>query len=285
MPNASALPCSRSTPSPAAVAAMSAGTPALFALRPITESANSAGVPADIAATAAGDGVLREQGSALAFGTVRLGAIYVPTNEVCDPFEFLDGVARVTPYGGSGGWTYVIDGTSGHPGQIRVDSSGTSGGSAGFYSPSSLILASGTSIEFVFYVGNDATGAIVRIGFSDSTSGTADPANGVFCEYSKAVSANIRYRARKASVSTETTTGTAFSLSAWKKVRISYDGTNATFEYGTSGGSYSTLGTIASANLPTAVIRPWFFVTQATAGAYTYADVDFMWPRMWGLAR
>lgn len=220
----------------------------------------------------------------MVFSTVRLGEIYVPTNEVCDPFEFLDGVARVTPYGTSG-WAYAIDGTSGHPGQIRVDSSSTSGGSAGFYSPSSLILAAGFSIEFVFYVGNDATGTIVRFGLSDSTSGTADPTNGVFFEYSKAVSANIRYRARKASVSTETTTGTAFALSAWKKGRITYDGTNATFEYGTSGGSYSKLGTIAAANLPTAAIHPWFFVTQASAGAYTYADVDFMWPRMWGLAR
>ena len=255
------------------------------ALTVIGRSANSTGNVADIAATAAGDGVLRESGSSIGFGTVRLGAIFVPTNEVCDPFEFLDGVQRVFTYGGSGGATYAIAGTSGHPGQIRVDSSGTSGGSAAFYTPSSLILASGFSVEFVFYAGNDATGAIFRMGLSDSTSGTADPTNGVFCEYSKAVSANIRYRARKASVSADNTSSTAFAFSAWKKVRISYDGTNATFEYGTSGGSYSTLGTIAAASLPTAAVAPWFFVTQGAAAAYTYADVDFMWPRMWSLAR
>lgn len=249
---------------------------------------NAAGVstnPGDIAATAASDGVLREQGSGLAFGTVKLGAIYVPSNELVVVEDFMFGTSQVWTYNVVPGASYPIAGSAGHPGVLRSDSSSTSGGGAGVYTASSFILEAGDVIEWVFYAANDAVGAIFRMGLSDATSGSADPANGVFCEYSKAVSANIRYRARKASVSTDNTSGTAFAFSAWKKVRISYDGTNATFEYGSSGGSYSTLGTIAAANLPTAAITPWFFVTQATAGAFTYADLDLLTFRKWNLGR
>lgn len=256
------------------------------ALTVIGRSANSTGNVADIAATAAGDGILREQGSALAFGTIRLGAVFVPGNEVCFVDDFMSGVAQWFTFGTSGGATYATAGTSGHPGAVRVDSSSSSGGVAGLYLPSSMILASGDVLEWVFYAGNDATtGTVIRIGLSDGTSGSSDPANGVFIEYAKATSANVRYRARKASVSSDNTSGTAFAFSAWKKVRISYDGTNATFEYGTSGGSYSTLGTIAAANLPTAAITPYIMVTQATASAFTYVDADLCFLRKWNVAR
>lgn len=269
-------------------ASAGSNTTSFRAMAALSVLGNTAGVstnPGDIAATAASDGVLREQGSALAFGTLRLGSVFVPGNEVCFADDFLTGIQTWFTFGSSGGASYAIAGTSGHPGAARVDSSSSSGGVAGLYLPSSMILASGDVLEWVFYAGNDATGTVMRIGLSDGTSGSADPANGVFIEYAKATSANVRYRARKASVSADNTSSTAFAFSAWKKVRISYDGTNATFEYGTSGGSYSTLGTIAAASLPTAAITPYIMVTQASAGAYTYLDADLCFLRKWNVAR
>lgn len=185
-----------------------------------------------------------------------------------------------------GGWTNAVAGANAavfstpatlaaNPGVMRVSSGSDSGGSACAYSTPTCLFFAGTFVwEGIVSLLLDSVGTVMRLGVSTMTTGTADPVDGVFFEYSKANSANWRIRARKASVSTTTTTSTAVSFSGFIKLRITYDGTTATFFV-----NGSSVGTIASANIPTAAVHPFVFVTQSTAAGWTTIDVDRVFVR------
>lgn len=183
---------------------------------------------------------------------------------------------------GSGGAAYSSAATAAsNPGIMRVSSGATSGGSVCARSSSSCVFFSGTlTWEAVVLCGADSTGTVMKLGLSNLTTGTADPTDGVFFDYTKATSANWRIRAIKASVSTTTTSSTAVAFGSYVKLKITFDGSTA--EFFVNG---SSIGTIASANCPVVVLHPFFFVTQATSSAFTYIDVDRLFLRMTGLSR
>lgn len=249
------------------------------ALSIMGRSANSSGVVADIAATAAGDGVLRESGGNIGWGGIQLGKVWDPANECVVFEEFLDATTTWAQASGSGGGAYSTAGSTSHPGVFRLGAGATSGGYVGLYCSSGALVFAGTlSWEAVVYLSNDATGAKMRIGFSDGHT-ASDPSNGVFFEYKKAESATWRIRCGASTTYTTTTTGTAVAFSSWVKLKITYDGTTATFYV-----NGSSVGTITT-NIPTAKVEPAFFVTHTTTNAYTTLDVDYSFLRMAGLAR
>lgn len=249
------------------------------ALSVIGRSGGTNGAVADIAATAAGDGVMRESGGTIGWGQIQLGKAWLPSDECVYHEEFMTNTLTWAQASGSGGGAFSTTATSGHPGIMRCGAGGTSGGYVGIYSTTGAIVFAGTlTWEGLVYITNDATGAKVRCGFADGYV-VADPANGVFFEYAKASSANWRIRTANASTYTTTTSGTAVTFNAWVKLKITFDGTTATFYV-----NGSSIGTITT-NLPTAVVAPSFFVTHSTLNAYTTVDVDYSFLRMSSLAR
>ena len=204
---------------------------------------------------------------------------WVPSTE---SVLFLDWHGGTNPWSsnnGVGGASYSTPGSAGHPGVWRVSSGASSGGYSTTYdSTGCMTLAAGLTWETLVYLSGDAVGAKVRIGLSDGVA-VADPSNGVFFEYAKDIGANWRIRSGKAGVYTTTTSGTAVGFGAWKKLKITFNGT--TIEFFLGGVS---LGTITT-NIPTAVMAQSYFATQATAGAYTSVDVDYTFLRQTGLAR
>lgn len=187
-----------------------------------------------------------------------------------------------TSSNGSGGAAYSTPtAAAANPGVMRVSSGGTSGGSCCARPASSVCFFTGTMTwEAIVTCGADAVGAVMRLGLSNLTTGTADPTDGVFFDYTRASSANWRIRARKASADVTTTSSTAVAFGSYIKLRITFDGTTATFSVnGTS------IGTIAAADCPVVVLHPFFFVTQSTASAFTYIDVDRLFFRQTGLSR
>ena len=124
-----------------------------------------------------------------------------------------------------------------------------------------------------------AAGSTYRIGLTDMSTGTADPANAIMLEFVKDTSANWRYRATKASTTSTNTSSTAVTT-GWHRFKITYAGGTATFYVdGTS------LGTISSSTyLPTAAVSPTFFAT-CSAASYAWLDVDYCKVTITGLSR
>lgn len=259
------------------------------ALSVIGRSANSTGVPADIAATGFSGGVLREANRVLGFGVMQLGLAWNPGDESVYFEEFrTNAIGGWAQGSGSGGAAYSAAGSSGHPGVMRVSSGASSGGWVHAYDSGDSMVLTGAAAPNLFVWEAcvqclyDSTGTVMRLGLSDGRSGTgtAAPNNGVYFEYRKDTSANWRYCTTKAGTGTPTTSSTAVNLvGGWVKLRIEFDGTTVTFYV--NGTSIGTLTT----NLPTANIAPWFFCTQTTAAAFTAIDVDYVFIRQPGLAR
>lgn len=183
----------------------------------------------------------------------------------------------------SGGASYATpDPTVNNPGIMRVSGGGTSGGSSCAYPFGSCMrLVAGTTWEAVVAPRFDATtGTVLRLGISSLTTGTSEPANGVFFEYRKDTSANWRIRSGSSSTYTTTTSSTAVAFGSFLKFRITYDGTTLTFSV-----NGVSLGTITT-NIPTAAtMHPFFFATHATAAAFTLMDVDLVTVHQTGLSR
>jgi len=219
----------------------------------------------------------------LATGT-SIGAATDPVSEYYRLWDFDDQSVSGSGWGNwnaSGGGAYGPGAVTGAYGVLRTSSGGTSGGYCGAYPYNGLVpaLAANTTLEARVWLGGDATGAKIRFGFCDATSGSGDPTNGVFFEYAKDLSANWRIRSGKASTYTSTTSSTAAAFGSWIKLKITFDGTTLTFLVnGTS------IGTITT-NVPTAAVHPFFFATQATASAWTYIDSDWCRLLVTGLSR
>lgn len=220
---------------------------------------------------------------ALALGT-SIGTATDPVSEYFRLWDFDDSAGSGngwTNWNASGGGAYNPGAVTGGYGVIRCASGSTSGGYCGTYPRSAMVpaLAANTTLEARVWLGGDATGAKIRFGFSDGTSGTGDPTNGVFFEYAKDLSANWRIRSGNASTYTSTTSSTAAAFGSWIKLKITFDGTTLTFFVnGTS------IGTITT-NVPTAAVHPFLFATQATASAWTYIDSDWCRLLVTGLSR
>jgi hypothetical protein len=259
------------------------------ALSLIGRSANSAGVPADIAATGFSGGVLREANRVVGFGVMQLGLAWNPGDESVYFEEFrTNAIGGWAQGSGSGGGAYSSAGSSGHPGVMRVSSGASSGGFVHAYdSADSMVFAGAAAPGLMVWEAcvqclYDSTGTVMRLGLSDGRvgTGTAAPNNGVYFEYRKDTSANWRYCTTKTGTGTPTTSSTAVNLvGGWIRLRIEFDGTTVTFYV--NGTSIGTLTT----NLPTANVAPWFFCTQTTAAAFTSIDVDYVFIRQAGLAR
>ena len=251
------------------------------ALTVIGRSANSSGVPADIAATAAAGGVLRESGSTVGFGYLQLGQAWLPSDESIFFDDWRTNATDWTNNNASGGGAYFIAATSTtHPGMWRVGAGGTAGGTINYYDGvASTPFAGSLTWETCIWIAGDTATIICRCGFSDTLTGFALPANGVFFEYIKATSANWRVHSIKASVATSTTSATAVSVGAWVKLKITFDGTTITYYVnGTSIGTCTT-------NLPTVYMSQWYMCYQNLISSWSSIDIDYTFLRQSALAR
>lgn len=225
------------------------------------------------------------------------GAIRIYSDGPPDPTDFVSALTSQFVYiedfpFSVAGWTsHVVSSGAAYvpaaaviatnPGVIRVDGGGTSGGACCFRAPATTLIVSGNwSIEMIVKPGADSTGAVIRAGVSTLTTGTSDPVNGLFFDYTKSSSANWRIRARKASADVTTTSSTAVVFNTYCKLRITFDGTTATFFV-----NGSSIGTIAAIDLPVVAVHPFFFVTHATASGFTHIDVDRVAVNVTGLTR
>ena len=194
--------------------------------------------------------------------------------------DFMESTTKWYQWNASGGGVYNTTSSSGHPGVERVSSGGGAAGAAGMTSAIGCITPqSGITFEATLSIGAVAAGSTYRIGLTDMSTGTADPANAIMLEFVKDTSANWRYRATKASTTSTNTSSTAVTT-GWHRFKITYAGGTATFYVdGTS------LGTISSSTyLPTAAVSPTFFAT-CSAASYAWLDVDYCKVTITGLSR
>jgi len=187
----------------------------------------------------------------------------------------------------SSGATYYGGGTGTNPGYWVVDSSGTANGYSGLFNAagSFALAAKETYLLAILQPNNDsASNTEIIVGWTDKTSGSGDPNNGLFFQYLKATSANWLCRtASGGSIITSTGSGVAvtFSLSPYTVLEIVGNLLGTAYEFRINGVTVAT----HSASLPTAALHFTVFVKNGGLNQFTNVQTDKLYMRIRGLTR
>jgi hypothetical protein len=170
-----------------------------------------------------------------------------------------------------------------HPGILQLSTGTTATGYAAIHRGVGSMLLGGAAIvqEWLVRVPTLSDGTntyVLRIGLGDSTTGTAHT-DGVFFEYSSAVSPNWQIRTRANNADTTTASSTSVTAGAWVKLRLEINapGTSVTFYV-----NGSAIGT-HSANIPLGAGRqlgPIASIIKTVGTTARLAHIDYYYQRM-----